>query len=122
MVTDLSESKGTRQAPPDDTTAVYSYGVSLKSRNQYSWWAMQLNFESDPLSTGSDMNAADDFRFKSHELLLDLDAAVNKMMMMVSARELSGERWSAAVTRHSDAYAAWSLHLNESSLPKPYVL
>lgn len=68
------------------------------------------------------MNAADDFRFKSHELLLDLDAAVNKMMMLVSARELYGERWSAAVTRHSDACAAWSSHLNESSLPNSHSL
>lgn len=38
------------------------------------------------------MNAADDFRFKSHELLLDLDAAINQMMMLIATRELSGER------------------------------
>lgn len=68
------------------------------------------------------MNAADDFRFKSHELLLDLDAAINQMMMFVATRELSGERWCAAVTQHSAAYAAWNSHLNESSLPNAHFL
>jgi hypothetical protein len=68
------------------------------------------------------MNPADVFRFKSHEPLLELDAAVNKMMMLVSARELSGERWFAAVRRHSDAYAAWSSHLNESLLANSHIL
>lgn len=68
------------------------------------------------------MNAADDFRFKSHELLLDLDAAINQMMMFVATRELSGERWCAAVTQHSEACAAWSSHLNESSLQNSHIL
>ncbi|TPG84444.1 hypothetical protein EAH72_04890 [Pseudomonas caspiana] len=68
------------------------------------------------------MNAADDFRFKSHELLLDLDAAINQMMMLVATRELSGERWCAAVTQHSDACAAWSSHLSESSLLNSHFL
>jgi hypothetical protein len=68
------------------------------------------------------MNAADDFRFKSHELLLDLDAAISQMMMLVATRELSGERWCTAVTQHSDAYAAWNSHLSESSLPNSPIL
>ena len=68
------------------------------------------------------MNAADEFRFKSHELLLDLDAAINQMMMFVATRELSGERWCAAVAQHSDACAAWGSHLNESSLLNSHIL
>ncbi|WP_350647183.1 hypothetical protein [Pseudomonas sp. HY13-MNA-CIBAN-0226] len=68
----------------------------------------------------SKTSAVEDFRFKSYELLLELDAANNKMMMLVSARELSGVKWSAAVERHSDAYGAWISHMNEYSGSNPF--
>lgn len=58
------------------------------------------------------MCGIDDFRFKSHQLLIELDAATSKMMMMVSAREVSGLDWDAATLRHHDAFEAWNSFLN----------
>jgi len=58
------------------------------------------------------MKAVEDYRFKCHELLIELDASTNTMMMLVAARELAGEKWSSAVSRNREAYAALSLHLN----------
>lgn len=53
----------------------------------------------------------DDFRFKSHHVLLDLDAATSQLMMLVVAKEVSGPKWSEAITRHKAAYEAWALLL-----------
>ncbi|MFY0727327.1 hypothetical protein [Pseudomonas sp. NFX15] len=50
----------------------------------------------------------DDFRFKSHQLLLDLDAATNHLMMLVVAAEVSGPRWNEAAMRQKVAYDAWA--------------
>lgn len=58
------------------------------------------------------MSRIDDFRFKSHQLLIELDAATSKMMMMVSAKEVSGLAWDAATLRHHDAFDAWNSFLN----------
>ncbi|MGF6161247.1 hypothetical protein ABIE16_000512 [Pseudomonas sp. 2725] len=56
----------------------------------------------------------DDFRFKSHHLLLELDAATNHMMMLVSARKITGDPWSEAAERQKQAYEAWAAFLSES--------
>ncbi|WP_429379310.1 hypothetical protein [Pseudomonas frederiksbergensis] len=50
----------------------------------------------------------DDFRFTSHHLLLELDAATNHLMMLVVAKEVSGLRWDAAAQRQKLAYDAWA--------------
>jgi hypothetical protein len=49
----------------------------------------------------------DDFRFQSHVLLVELDAATTKLMMLVAAGELSGGHWEEALARQSSAYTAW---------------
>jgi len=51
----------------------------------------------------------DDFRFTSHHLLLELDAATNHLMMLVVAKEVSGSTWNDAVLRHKAAYGAWAM-------------
>jgi hypothetical protein len=76
------------------------------------------NFESD-LSWRKEMQSIDDFRFKSHHLLLELDAAVTELMMLVSSRETTGERWTMASQRHFAAYAEWSSFMYGSKLPLP---
>lgn len=49
----------------------------------------------------------DDFRYKSHTLLIELDAATTQLMMLVVSGELSGSVWDEALARQSDAYSAW---------------
>lgn len=76
------------------------------------------NFGSD-LFWRNEMQSTDDFRFKSHQLLLELDAATTEMMMLVSSRETTGERWAAATQRHQAAYAAWNSFIDGSTDPFP---
>lgn len=54
------------------------------------------------------MTNIDDFRFKSHHLLLELDAATNQLMMLVVANEVSGFRWNEAAMRQKVAYEIWA--------------
>lgn len=56
---------------------------------------------------GTTMIPTDDFRFQSHVLLVELDAATTQLMMLVVAGELSGSRWDEAFARQSSAYTAW---------------
>lgn len=63
------------------------------------------------------MSGLDDFRFKSHQLLIELDAATSKMMMMVSAKEVFGAEWDDATLRHHHAFEAWNSFLNTSDTP-----
>jgi hypothetical protein len=58
------------------------------------------------------MTSFEDFRKSSCELLIELDAATVKMMMLVSARNVSGPEWALAVERHRDAYTQWNTFLN----------
>ncbi|TFF13037.1 hypothetical protein EXW72_03235 [Pseudomonas sp. BCA14] len=51
----------------------------------------------------------DDFRYKSHHLLLDLDAATNHLMMLVVANNVSGSIWNEATLRQRLAYEAWAI-------------
>jgi hypothetical protein len=53
----------------------------------------------------------DDFRFTSHHLLLELDAATNHLMMLVVAKEVSGSRWNESVLRQKAAYDTWAMLL-----------
>lgn len=54
------------------------------------------------------MHTSDDFRFKAHQHLLDLDATTNQLMMLVVAAEVSDPRWSEALMRQKLAYEAWA--------------
>ncbi|QGA51041.1 MULTISPECIES: hypothetical protein [Pseudomonas] len=58
------------------------------------------------------MTSFEEFRAASHELLKELDAATIKMMMLVSAKEVSGPFWEDAAQRHHDAVDAWHSFLN----------
>lgn len=58
------------------------------------------------------MTSFEEFRATSHELLKELDAATIKMMMLVSAKEVSGPFWEDAAQRHHDAVDAWHAFLN----------
>ena len=66
------------------------------------------------------MSNLDDFRFRSHELLLDLDAATTNLMMLVSAHQLEGALWREATYRQKQAYEAWATFLNAPKIdPMP---
>jgi hypothetical protein len=58
------------------------------------------------------MASIEDFRIKSHELLLELDAATMGMMMLVSSKCLSGPDWDVASKRQRDAYKCWDAFMN----------
>lgn len=58
------------------------------------------------------MTSFEDFRSKSHVLLIELDAATIRLMMLVSAKCISGPDWDFASQRHRDAYASWNSFLN----------
>ncbi|OKK40575.1 hypothetical protein BS643_22800 [Pseudomonas protegens] len=60
------------------------------------------------------MSTSDDFRFSSHHLLIELDAATNHLMMLVVAKEVSGTRWDEAALRQKLAYEAWTALLYSS--------
>lgn len=53
------------------------------------------------------MKASDDFRFKSHEHLIDLEATTNHLMMLVVSDEITGKIWDDALSRQKCSYAAW---------------
>lgn len=53
------------------------------------------------------MGRAEDFRFKSHELLIELDAATTRIMLLISANEVTGPQWDEAVERQRQAVKAW---------------
>lgn len=58
------------------------------------------------------MASIDDFRIESHKLLMELDAATMGMMMLVSAKCVSGSDWDVATKRQHDAYARWDAFIN----------
>ncbi|WP_057395659.1 hypothetical protein [Pseudomonas fluorescens] len=57
------------------------------------------------------MSNSDDYRFRSHELLLEIDAATTRLMMLVSARQLEGAPWIDATKRQKLAHEAWAAFL-----------
>ncbi len=60
------------------------------------------------------MTSIDDFRFESHQLLLELDAATMGMMMLVSSKCISGPEWETATKRQHDAYESWDNFINSA--------
>lgn len=58
------------------------------------------------------MISIEDFRIKSHELLIEMDAATMGMMVLVSSRCVSGPAWEEATLRHHNACADWNEFLN----------
>jgi hypothetical protein len=58
------------------------------------------------------MTSFDDFRIKSHELLVELDAATMGMMTLVTSKCVSGPEWDAATQRQHEAYERWNAFLN----------
>jgi hypothetical protein len=57
------------------------------------------------------MSNLDEYRFQSHQLLLELDAPTTNLMMLVSARQLEGIVWIGAANRQKLAYEAWAAFL-----------
>ncbi|CRM40503.1 hypothetical protein [Pseudomonas sp. 37 R 15] len=62
------------------------------------------------------MSSIEEFRYKSHELLIELDAATTRMMKLVSMKEVTGPVWDEASKSHRDAYNSWNDFVN--SAPK----
>ena len=58
------------------------------------------------------MPSIDDFRFESHHLLLELDAATIEVMKLVSSSCVSGPAWDAANERQREAYRSWDAFMN----------
>ncbi|MDQ0123538.1 hypothetical protein J2W17_002485 [Pseudomonas lini] len=67
------------------------------------------------------MSNQDDFRFQSHYLLLELDAATNHLMMLVSARQVKGYPWDEAAKRQKLAYEAWAAFLLQETDSMPFL-
>lgn len=63
------------------------------------------------------MNDIDDFRIHSHELLLELDAATCRMMMLVSAGRTSGPEWAEAVREQHECFERWIIFVNQDNNP-----
>lgn len=57
------------------------------------------------------MTNYEDYRFQSHHILLELDAATTVLMMLVSGRQTEGPQWCGAVERHKLAYETWAAFL-----------
>lgn len=53
------------------------------------------------------MIPSDDFRFRAHVLLVELDATTTQLMMLVVVGEISGTQWDEALSRQSAAYKQW---------------
>ncbi len=66
------------------------------------------------------MTSIDDFRFESHQLLLELDAATMGMMMLVSSKCISGPEWETATKRQHDAYERWDTFINSPDDGRPH--
>ncbi len=60
------------------------------------------------------MKAAEDFRFSSHHLLMELDSATASVLTLVARNNLFGPEWLAALDRQSKAFAAWQSFLAHS--------
>lgn len=65
------------------------------------------------------MTSIEDFRIKSHELLIELDAATMGMMTLVASRCVSGHQWDAAANRQRNAYALWDAFLSTPAEDDP---
>jgi hypothetical protein len=59
------------------------------------------------------MTTVEDFKIKSHELQMELDAATSRMMELISTHEMTGTTWDEAVQRQHEAYERWVAYLNE---------
>ncbi len=59
------------------------------------------------------MTSLDDFRVKSHELLMELDAATAEMMKLICAHQMTGTDWEETVRLQHEAYERWVEYLNE---------
>nr|WP_126362891.1 hypothetical protein [Pseudomonas fluorescens] len=65
------------------------------------------------------MNTIDDFRIRSHELLVELDAATCRMMMLVSAHKITGPEWLEAVNQQHVCFERWIAFVNEVDAKGP---
>lgn len=61
------------------------------------------------------MTTVDDFRIKSQELLVELDAATSEMMKLIDTHQMNGADWEEAVRRQHEAYEQWVAYLNDRS-------
>jgi hypothetical protein len=61
------------------------------------------------------MTTVEDFKIKSHELLVELDTATAEMMKLICVHQMSGSTWDEAVQRQHEAYEQWVAYLNERS-------
>lgn len=64
------------------------------------------------------MSCIDDFRTNSQKLLIELDAATTKMMVLVASKTVTGPEWEEAVNDQKAAFDDWISLLN-SPHPSP---
>lgn len=63
------------------------------------------------------MSCIDDFRFESHKLLIELDAATTRMMLLVSSNKVTGLEWNEAVKDQKAAFHDWITFLSSPNTP-----
>ena len=63
------------------------------------------------------MHAFDDFRFKAHEHLIDLEATTNQLMLLVVSDEMTGKIWDDTLSRQKCSYSAWIAVAESRSCP-----
>ncbi|WPN49249.1 MULTISPECIES: hypothetical protein [unclassified Pseudomonas] len=59
------------------------------------------------------MTTTDDFRARAQELMVDLNAATNEMMKLVSEHQLSGPEWERVSQWQHEAHERWMAYLNQ---------
>lgn len=63
------------------------------------------------------MLSNDDFRYIAHRHLLDLEASNSKLRYLISAGEIHGVIWDAAVACQQHSYDAWVIFLSQRAQP-----
>ncbi|KTC64446.1 hypothetical protein AO262_27695 [Pseudomonas fluorescens ABAC62] len=57
------------------------------------------------------MASREDFRFEAHKYLIEMDAALSNLMMLVSCGSTFGLEWIEANARYEAAHSAWMRYL-----------
>ncbi|MCP1511037.1 hypothetical protein OR626_24265 [Pseudomonas sp. S1Bt30] len=57
------------------------------------------------------MDNTEDFRFEAHKYLLEMDAAVTELMMLVVSGKTCGAQWDKANARYDNAHTEWARFL-----------
>jgi len=64
------------------------------------------------------MTTQDEFRFRAHELIVELDATTSEMMKLIAAHQMTGPEWEHATRLQHEAYERWLSYLNDRVPPE----